>query len=25
LRLITNSKGKGEKAELDDFAVIGIE
>ncbi|HIF39775.1 MAG TPA: hypothetical protein EYQ74_01585, partial [Planctomycetes bacterium] len=25
LRLITNSKGKGEKAELDDFVVIGIE
>jgi hypothetical protein len=25
LALITNSKGKGEKAELDDFAVIGIE
>ncbi|MDP6739055.1 MAG: S8 family serine peptidase, partial [Planctomycetota bacterium] len=25
LRLITNSKGKAEKAELDDFAVIGIE
>jgi hypothetical protein len=25
LRLITNSKGKGEKAEVDDFAVIGIE
>ena len=25
LRLITNSKGKGEKAELDDFVVTGIE